>query len=700
MSDTILLHASRGLASALASAPIDNGNLRVTTDTQKVYFDIDNVRLPLGDLVTGMTEAQIKAQDSANVLPKLYIASDTNTLYFFDSTAAEGSGEWIVAGGDSVAEAENAEFAEKDASGNVISTTYETKADATAKETAINSTITALTARVDAIHSFEIAIIADIASAPVPGASNIIYFVPHDEIAGNNNKYDEYIWVTDANLQDGGYYENIGTTEADLTNYYTKTEVDSLISSTGGDVEQLREDLEAADTALGGRIDTLSQTVTANKTALDNADTALGGRIDTLSQTVTANKTAADQTQTDLDTLEATVAAMDTAYKAADTALDGKIDALQDDVDTINRFNKLVVSSLPNVDTADDYTLYFVPEGDHYAEYMLIEVTETVEGVDTQVKRFEKINSISELSDYFTKSEVNAIKSSLEAADTANGQLIAQNTADITTLNGTVSDMDTAYKAADTALDGRLDIVEAALGTYPTEAGTQTITTRLATLEENVTGSTDDLQDQIDALDTKTDTIRTDFEDADSALSARATTLETAVGNYPTTQGTLSITDRLAQAESDIAANETDIEGKFTTLSGTVSDMDTAYKAADTALDGRVDVIETALGSETLQTDVSAMDTAYKAADTALDGRVDVIEAALGTYPTEAGTQTITTRLATLEENVTGSTDDLQDQIDTLSGTVSDMDTAYKAADTALDGRVDVIETALGSYLH
>ena len=57
---------------------------------------------------------------------------------------------------------------------------------------------------------------------PETGESNIIYLVP-SETTGVQNIYDEYIWTEDDT------WELIGSTEMDLSNYYTKTETDTLL---------------------------------------------------------------------------------------------------------------------------------------------------------------------------------------------------------------------------------------------------------------------------------------------------------------------------------------------------------------------------------------------------------------------------------------------------------------------------------------
>lgn len=56
---------------------------------------------------------------------------------------------------------------------------------------------------------------------PLVGESNVIYLLPVSESA-EGNIYDEYIYVNSA-------WEKIGSTSIDLSNYYTKEEVDELV---------------------------------------------------------------------------------------------------------------------------------------------------------------------------------------------------------------------------------------------------------------------------------------------------------------------------------------------------------------------------------------------------------------------------------------------------------------------------------------
>lgn len=71
------------------------------------------------------------------------------------------------------------------------------------------------------IHSFEIAWVDTLPTSNI--ATHTIYMVPSDKVEDNNSR-DEYIYVNNA-------WEMIGTTKVDLSNYYTKPEVDEKVDN-------------------------------------------------------------------------------------------------------------------------------------------------------------------------------------------------------------------------------------------------------------------------------------------------------------------------------------------------------------------------------------------------------------------------------------------------------------------------------------
>jgi hypothetical protein len=95
-----------------------------------------------------------------------------------------------------------------------------TNVDGTMTQNAINNEINTLNTKIEAVGSFHVSVVSTL---PEEGESSVIYFVP-EENSGENQQYIEYIWMDDA-----GYFESIGVSNTDLTNYYNKSEIDTQI---------------------------------------------------------------------------------------------------------------------------------------------------------------------------------------------------------------------------------------------------------------------------------------------------------------------------------------------------------------------------------------------------------------------------------------------------------------------------------------
>ena len=220
---------------------------------------------------------------------------------------------------------------------------------------------------------------------------------------------------------------------------------------------------------------------------------------------------------------------------------------------------------------------------------------------------------------------------------------------------------------ADSALSGRLDVLEAdpttatavAAGDAATLSSANTYTDTaittltgtapavLDTLGEIADAINDDanvyttLVTQISAVQADVDGNEADGDAADAALSGRLDTLEA----DPTTA------TAVAAVQSDVDQNESDSDAADAALSarldvleadpttatalaavqGDVDQNETDSDAADAALSGRLDVLEadptTATAVAAVQSDVDANQTASESADAALSGRLDVLEA-------------------------------------------------------------------------
>ena len=76
-----------------------------------------------------------------------------------------------------------------------------------------------VTALINAIQKVTITIVQEL---PSTGDSNVIYFVP--KTGSGNDTYNEYIYINNS-------WEKIGDTDVDLSNYYTKSQTDTLLNN-------------------------------------------------------------------------------------------------------------------------------------------------------------------------------------------------------------------------------------------------------------------------------------------------------------------------------------------------------------------------------------------------------------------------------------------------------------------------------------
>lgn len=84
---------------------------------------------------------------------------------------------------------------------------------------------------------------------PEVGTEHIIYLVPNNK--SGSNVYEEWIFVQ-------AKWEMIGTTEVDLSNYYTKSEIDALMNSNSNDSEFVIINLTTSITDLAGDVNSNS----------------------------------------------------------------------------------------------------------------------------------------------------------------------------------------------------------------------------------------------------------------------------------------------------------------------------------------------------------------------------------------------------------------------------------------------------------
>jgi hypothetical protein len=234
---------TRGIQSALDKTSIEDGKLRFTTDTGRLFLDNGSDRIEITDFIKGKTEEEIL--DIIAPLPKFYYANDTHAIFVHDGS------EWVkccdrVSFADTATNASTATYANKslnDANGEQINTFYAPLSSPMftgnptvptpstgSKDLQIANTefvMNMIASAIAEIVKFDTEVVSQL---PETGKPGVIYFILSSDQTSGENIYDEYIWVDNK-------FESIGSTKINLSGYYNTIEV----SGTGNAITGVNE---------------------------------------------------------------------------------------------------------------------------------------------------------------------------------------------------------------------------------------------------------------------------------------------------------------------------------------------------------------------------------------------------------------------------------------------------------------------------
>lgn len=343
-----------GKKQALNNTSIQNGTFNFTIDTREFFVDIKNHRFKISDLVFDLEE---NIRFLTNPETKPYIAIDTFKILWFDRVSMN----WVVIGSDDVAHSVRADYATHDDAGNNICQYYMPVKEAENNHNYLQTQLNDLFYVIGDIERFDIELVNDVSELPPTGIKGILYFVMEDEVAfmdevTNKTKtskiYGEYLWIEQtvivqpdkdvpgySTYEKFGYYEKIGITTVDLTNYYTKGETDDIVQN--------------LNTELSNKITELENTTNTN---MENLETNMDNKI----------------TQLKEDT-EANFESMDSNMESLETDLNNKITQLKEDTETnfasMGDNNQEEFNTIYNtIKRLKEYTDYKIYRETHYVD--------------------------------------------------------------------------------------------------------------------------------------------------------------------------------------------------------------------------------------------------------------------------------------------------------------------------------------------
>ena len=485
-------------------------------------------------LENNITAAQTKA-DSAYELAETKV--DSTTYAGDKATLEQAIAEAKASGDESVKDVKvNGTSVVEDGVAN-ITLTYETElvnseGEATTSTNAptaksVAEAIVQLRSDVTAIPKFKIQVVSELPTSEI--SLTTVYLLANAGTTGEQDVYSEYIYVDTDNNGTGDQWEKLGEVKVDMTQYYTKTEADTLHEEHRTALNQLDKDFHDTlklyykateiNSLLTGKVDV--ETYNARVEEVNGKITAAEGRIKNLEdwkaefETTYASdkaklegdiaKAQGDATQaltnaaTAQSAAEAAQSKADSAYELAET----KVDATTYAADKAT----LKASIKTAQDTADEALARKISlEADTYTkakelataevigQVILVKTEETItvgEDSHTYAAGPYIVISAGEILSLSTSTgDVNAdiatqLGSRIGAVETSLGTLQQTHATDkknlddaIGKLQGDVADINTNYKVKDITVDGVSAVVEGvfAIETITTEDITGLIT--------------------------------------------------------------------------------------------------------------------------------------------------------------------------------------------------------------------------------
>ena len=250
------------------------------------------------------------------------------------------------------------------------------------------------------------------------------------------------------------------------------TIIENNIQNITNNISALQSRLDQAETAINDAKkaaqaaqdkskDYTDQEITALKTELTQAKTDLNNEIDAVKTLVSNNKTAIETLQNSLTDLSGKVAENTQKLAEHDQMFEDLVyllDDLQTNTTTMIGNLQNMYDDLEARLTTDEAALDAVKKGQATLE-QTVDLLQTKLDEKVDKTSFDEVKAVVDAN----KTDIEALKASITAVEAELANKVAQSDFDV--LNGKVSDLDAAYKAADQALESKITALQEEVNT-------------------------------------------------------------------------------------------------------------------------------------------------------------------------------------------------------------------------------------------
>ena len=368
--------------------------------------------------------------------------------------------------------------------------------------------------------------------------------------------------------EDEGYISSLQTevqaARRDKTDLVTKiTDIDTRISGLAGSITTINNKFtDASMSSRYGQYNSIEDRLDADETRIYQNTTKLNS---VEAEIVEARGVNGSLLKDRFETIEGKLDAANasTAKNQTYGSLDARLEDIESEIVTARGGQNNLDARIDGIDTSitnlSDNKVNKTDIANNLTTEISGKVLDASQGRELEQKKIDKADIYNDL-DYTTGGKV---------LDARQGKA----------LSDTIASMDTAYKAADTAMDGRLDVLEEQVFGEGSGVGSgTTIVERIEALESEVDMASndgerrlDDIEERLDDIDNVSTGALKTITDSVTGVSGRVTTLEGTVNDASTGLAATKAIADAAKATADAAATATDVTaltGRVTTLEG------------------------------------------------------------------------------------------------------------------------------------